>query len=106
MVKITYIAADGLEHTVEGKIGHNLMETAVKNGVGGIIGECGGSCACGTCRVYIAENWSSVTGEASEMERGMLDFVEENDPSARLSCQILVREELDGLVVRTPDSQH
>ena len=106
MVKITYVAADGGEHTVEGKVGHNLMETGVKNGVEGIIGECGGSCACGTCRVYIPENWRRVTGEASKMERGMLDFVEENEPTARLSCQIVVREELDGLVVRTPESQH
>lgn len=105
MVKITYIAADGGEQTVKGKVGHNLMETAVKNGVEGIIGECGGSCACGTCRVYIPENRRKVTGEASEMERGMLDFVEENEPTARLSCQIVVSEELEGLVVRTPEPQ-
>ena len=105
MVKITYIAANGDEHTVEGKIGQTLMETAVKNGFDGIVGACGGSCACGTCRVYIAKDWRMVTGDASEMERGMLDFVEENEPTARLSCQIVIREELDGLVVRTPESQ-
>jgi ferredoxin, 2Fe-2S len=105
MVKITYIAADGGEQTVEAKVGHNLMETAVKSGMEGIIGECGGSCACGTCRIYVPENWRRVTGEASEMERGMLDFVEDDEPTARLSCQIVVSEELDGLVVRTAESQ-
>jgi 2Fe-2S ferredoxin len=104
MARITYVAADGSEQTIEAKPGHTLMETAVKNGVEGIVGECGGSCACGTCRVYIAAR--HLTGEASEMERDMLGFVGEEAPDARLSCQIVAREELDGLVVRMPESQH
>ena len=106
MVKIIYIEANGTPHTVEAEIGHSVMETAVKNGVPGILAECGGSLACGTCRVYIDETWRSKTGEANEMERDMIEFAEETNPNARLSCQIKVTEELDGLVVHTPESQH
>lgn len=106
MVKITYIAVDGDERVVDAKVGHSVMETAVKNGVTAIVGECGGSCACGTCRVYVDNSWRAVTGEAGEMERDMLSFVEEGNPAARLSCQIRVAEELDGLIVRTPLSQY
>lgn len=106
MVKITYIAADGGEQTVDAKIGQTVMEAAVKNGVDGIVAECGGSCACGTCRIYVHSPWRAVTGEAGDMEREMLDFKEEADPGARLSCQIKVSEELEGLVVWTPVSQY
>ena len=106
MVSITYIAADGGEQTVDAKIGQTVMEAAVKNGVDGIVAECGGSCACGTCRVFVDSVWKAVTGEAGNMEREMLDFKGEADPSARLSCQLKVSEELEGLVVRTPVSQY
>jgi ferredoxin, 2Fe-2S len=106
MVKITYVARDGRAQTVDANVGHTVMETAVKNGVEGIIGECGGSCACGTCRIYVHANWRHVTGEAGSAEREMLAFVAEHDPRARLSCQIVVREELDGLTVGMPESQY
>lgn len=105
MVKITYIEASGAVRQVEAQIGHTVMETAVKNDVSGILAECGGACACATCRVYIDDAWRSKTGEAELMEREMLEFSDETDPSARLSCQIKVTEELDGLIVRVPDSQ-
>ena len=106
MVKITYIAATGEEHVVDAKVGYNVMEAAVKSAVPGVVGECGGACACATCRVYVDEAWRAKTGEAEEMERGMLDFSDDDTPGVRLSCQIKVTEELDGLVVRMPDSQY
>jgi 2Fe-2S ferredoxin len=106
VVRIVYVAPDGEAQAVDAKVGHNLMETAVKNGVEGIIGECGGVSACGTCRVYVGSDWRAVTGEASALEREMLDFVHEDHPDARLSCQIKASEELEGLIVHLPASQH
>jgi ferredoxin, 2Fe-2S len=105
MVKITYVSADGEARTIAAKPGQTLMEAAVKNGVEQIVGECGGSCACGTCRIYIPDEWRAATGEASGMEKDMLGFVAEEELSARLSCQIVVREELDCLIVGMPESQ-
>jgi 2Fe-2S ferredoxin len=106
MVKITYIDVGGAETVVEARVGQSVMEAAVKNVVPGIVAECGGNCACGTCRVYVDPAWREATGEASEMEREMIAFTGDAAPNARLSCQIKVSEALDGLVVRTPESQY
>jgi 2Fe-2S ferredoxin len=105
MVKITYIDSDGTARTVEGEVGATVMETAIKNQVPQIEAECGGACACSTCHVYVDEAWREQTGEPSPMEEDMLDFAFEVKPSSRLSCQMKVREEWDGLVVRTPERQ-
>jgi 2Fe-2S ferredoxin len=105
MAKITYIDAAGVTRTVDGEVGSTVMETAIKNGVPGIEAECGGACACSTCHVYVDEAWHEKTGEAAPMEEDMLDFAFEVKPNSRLSCQIKVTEELDGLVVRTPERQ-
>jgi 2Fe-2S ferredoxin len=105
MVKITFIDTAGTACTVEGEVGSTVMETAIKNGVPGIEAECGGACACSTCHVYIDDAWREKVGEPSPMEEDMLDFAYEVKPSSRLSCQIKVSEELDGLTVRTPERQ-
>jgi ferredoxin, 2Fe-2S len=105
MVKITFIDSDGTSRIVEAEVGATVMETAIKNGIPGIEAECGGACACATCHVYIDEEWRGKTGEASPMEEDMLDFGFDVRPSSRLSCQIKVSEDLDGLVVRTPARQ-
>ena len=105
MVKITYIDADGSARTVEGEVGSTVMETAIRNDVPGIEAECGGACACATCHVYVDEAWKPATGEPEPMEEDMLDFAFEVRPTSRLSCQIRVRPELDGLVVHTPKEQ-
>jgi ferredoxin, 2Fe-2S len=105
MVKITFIDNEGTARTVEGEVGSTVMETAIKHGVPGIEAECGGACACSTCHVYIEEEWREKVGEPSPMEEDMLDFAFEVRPNSRLSCQIKVREDLDGLVVRTPERQ-
>ena len=106
MVKITYIEASGATHVVDAKPRLSLMENAVKNNVPGIVAECGGACACATCRVYVHEAWREKTGEASETERGMIEYSGDPAPGIRLSCQIAVTEELDGLIVHLPESQY
>ena len=106
LVKITYVEANGQAHTVDAKVGETVMESAVKNSVPGIAADCGGACACATCRVYVNETWRSKTGAAEEMELSMLEFVAVSQPNCRLSCQIKVTEELDGLVVHMPPNQH
>jgi ferredoxin, 2Fe-2S len=105
MVKITFIDSDGTARTVEGEVGSTLMETAINNGVPGIEAECGGACACSTCHVYVEEAWREKVGAPSPMEEDMLDFAYGVQPNSRLSCQIKVSEEFEGLVVRTPDRQ-
>jgi ferredoxin, 2Fe-2S len=105
MPKITFIDAAGTARTVDAEAGSTVMETAIRNGVPGIEAECGGACACATCHVYVDEAWQALTGEASAMEQDMLDFGYDVRPNSRLSCQIKVSDEIDGLVVRTPERQ-
>jgi len=106
MVRITYVEANGAEHAVDAKPGLSLMEAAVKNDVPGILGECGGNCACGTCRVYIDDpSWREGTGTRSDLEQAMVDFHEDRDPNVRLGCQIKITGALEGLAVRMPPSQ-
>ena len=106
MAKITYIDHDGAERTVDVKAGLSVMEGAVKNNVPGIDADCGGACACATCHAYVDPAWIARTGTASAMEESMLDFAEKVEPNSRLCCQIKVTDELDGLIVRLPQSQH
>ena len=106
MAKVTYIEFDGTEHTVDVKAGNSVMEGAIKNDVPGIDADCGGACACATCHVYVDEAWRAATGERSDMEESMLDFAENLQDNPRLSCQIKVTDELDGLIVRPPENQH
>jgi ferredoxin, 2Fe-2S len=105
MAKITFIDSDGVARTVEGSIGKSVMETALKNDVPDIIAECGGACACATCHVYVDPAWLDRLPPPDDTERSMLEFAAEPRPNSRLSCQIRVRDELDGLIVTTPDSQ-
>jgi 2Fe-2S ferredoxin len=105
MVKITYIESDGPARAAEGEVGSTVMETAIKNNIPGIEAECGGACACATCHVYVDEAWQEKTGGPSPMEEDMLDFAFDVRPNSRLSCQIKVTEELDGLVVTVPPRQ-
>jgi 2Fe-2S ferredoxin len=106
MAKITYIEHDGTEHVVDVKTGLSVMEGAVKNNIPGIDADCGGACACATCHVYVDEAWRDKAGTASAMEESMLDFAENVEANSRLSCQIKVSDELEGLVIRMPESQH
>jgi 2Fe-2S ferredoxin len=105
MAKITYIDSGGTARTVEGETGSTVMETAIQNGVPEIEAECGGACACSTCHLYIDEAWREKVGAPSPMETDMLDFAFEVKPNSRLSCQIKISDDLDGLVVTTPSRQ-
>jgi len=106
MAKITYIEASGKEHVIDVAPGMSVMEGAVKHAIPGIDADCGGACACATCHVYVDINWTDKTGKQSGMEESMLDFANDVEPNSRLSCQIKVTPELDGLVVRMPKNQH
>ena len=105
MPKITFIDVGGATRTVEAPAGWSVMEAAVKNNVPGIEAECGGACACATCHVYVDDAWTDRVGPAEAMETDMLDFASDLRSNSRLSCQIRVKPELDGLVVRTPERQ-
>src|ERR671917_403227 len=105
MVKITYIDTQGTARSVDAEEGSTVMENAVRNGIPGIEAECGGACACATCHVYVAEEWRSATGDPAPMEEDMLDFAYDVRPSSRLSCQIRVTSDLDGLTVTVPERQ-
>jgi len=105
MVHITYITSDGRVQAIEARIGISLMENAVGNSVEGIDAVCGGNAYCGTCRVYIDPDWQDKVGSKTELEDPMLEIAGDEDPAARLSCQIVVTSELDGLVVRLPVTQ-
>ncbi|MEX6632601.1 2Fe-2S iron-sulfur cluster-binding protein [Hyphococcus lacteus] len=105
MPKITFIEQNGTEHAVEAAEGASVMEAAVKNMVPGIDADCGGACACATCHIYVDDAWREKTGKAATMEESMLDFAYEPKENSRLSCQIKVTQDLDGLVVRLPEFQ-
>lgn len=105
MAKITYIEDDGTEYVLDVDPGQSVMQGAVYNNVLGILAECGGACSCGTCHVYVDPAWVDRLDEVQEMEAAMLEDVCDGQPNSRLSCQIPVTEELDGLVVRLPERQ-
>lgn len=105
MIKIEFVLATGDTQVVDIAPGFSLMEAAVQNDVPGIIGECGGACACGTCHVHISPEWSAVVGPAQGAEMEMLELASDYRQSSRLACQIRLKEALDGLVVEVPASQ-
>jgi 2Fe-2S ferredoxin len=105
MTKLHIIAFDGTSYDIEAENGSTVMENAIRNSVPGIEAECGGACACATCHVYVDEEWTGIVGEPESMEEDMLDFAFDVRPNSRLSCQIRVRDELDGLTVRVPERQ-
>ena len=105
MPKITYIEHNGKSHTVEVAKDLSVMEGAIQNTIPGIDADCGGACACATCHVYIDANWIDKTGTAEQMEQDMLDFAFDVTDQSRLSCQIKVSDNLDGIVVNLPEKQ-
>ena len=106
MPEITYVEIDGTTHRVEVPTGTSVMQGAVNYMVPGIEGDCGGLCACGTCHVYIPETWADRCGEKGELESAMLEFAFGVEENSRLSCQIVVSDELHGLTVHMPERQY
>ena len=105
MPKITYIEHNGKSHTIEVAKELTVMEGAVQNNIPCIDADCGGSCACATCHVYVEEKWFDKLPNAEEAEVDMIDMAFEPKKNSRLSCQIIVTDELDGLIVKTPEKQ-
>jgi 2Fe-2S ferredoxin len=102
MPKITFIDRSGAEFAVEAASGSSVMEASRQTDVSGIDADCGGACACATCHVYVDPAWLEQSGAVSEMEQSLLEFADDVEPNSRLSCQIRIRDALDGLVVRVP----
>ena len=105
MAKITYIEHNGTSHTVEVKKGLSVMEGAVQNNIPGIDADCGGSMACATCHVYVKEEWLNKLPKKEDGEEDMLDMAFEPKKNSRLSCQLVVSDDLDGLIVDVPSKQ-
>ena len=102
---VTFIQADGNSQEVNAEIGNSLMQAAVDNMVEGILAECGGSCSCATCHCYIEKSWVDKVVPASEMENDLLDCVTDPEDNSRLSCQVIITDAHDGLMVHLPVSQ-
>jgi len=106
MAKITYIEHNGTEHVIEVSNGLTVMEGARDNNVPGIEADCGGACACSTCHVYVDAAWADKLPAKDDMESDMLDFAWQPDAvRSRLTCQVKVSEDLDGLIVHLPEKQ-
>jgi ferredoxin, 2Fe-2S len=104
--KVTFVAVDGSRCTIDATVGDSVMATAVKNGVPGIVGECGGNRSCATCHVYVDEAFMALVGPPGDLEDDMLDLaVSERRATSRLACQITVTEAVDGLTVGIPEEQ-
>ena len=105
MPKITYIEHDGKTHTIEVASGLSVMEGAVQNNIPGIDADCGGSMACATCHVYVKEEWFNKLPKKEDGEEDMLDMAFEPKKNSRLSCQLMVSDQIVGLVVNLPEKQ-
>jgi 2Fe-2S ferredoxin len=102
---INFIEADGAAHAVQGELGESVMEAARRNNIDAILADCGGSMSCATCHVHIDPAWWDRVGPPREAEEIMLELAIDPDETSRLSCQIEVRAELDGVVIHLPRSQ-
>ena len=105
MAKITYITHDNQNHTIEVQNGLSVMEGAVQNDIPGIDADCGGGMACATCHVYVKEEWFEKLPKKEDGEEDMIDMAYEPNKFSRLSCQLIVSDELEGLVVNLPEKQ-
>jgi len=106
MPKIKFIEHNGTEHLVEAETGKSIMLNAVENLIPGIDADCGGECSCATCHVIVSEDWSGKTGSPSDAENSMLDMNPDRENHSRLSCQIEMTEDLDGIVIQLPEFQY
>ena len=106
MPKITFIQFDGTETTIDADVGSTVMNTALDNLIPGIDADCGGECSCATCHVLVNETWMEKVGQPRDAEESMLDLNPDRATNSRLSCQINVTDDLDGLIVNLPEFQY
>jgi len=105
MPQITFVSHDGNKQEVNVASGTSVMQAAIDNGIDAIVAECGGACSCATCHVYVDEAWVDKVPAAGDVEKDMIECVLDPQETSRLSCQVLVGDDLDGLVVRLPEKQ-
>lgn len=106
MVKITFVEHDGSQTEVQADAGQSLMKAATYGHVAGISADCGGNCACGTCRIYVPAEWRHCFADPKGNEREMIEFSEDTTEGVRLACQTKVSEAMEGMVLNLPESQH
>lgn len=106
MTKVIFIDHKGNSQEIQADSGSNVMQAAVDNMIDGILGDCGGSCSCATCHCYVDEQWINRIAPPSDMENDLLPCVQSPTDKSRLSCQIIITDELDGMVIRLPESQY
>ena len=106
MPKVIFIESNGTRHEVEVESGYSVMEAAINNDIDGIVAECGGACACATCHSYVDEAWLDRMPPMDDMEDSMLDAAFERKDNSRLTCQIEVKDEFDGLVIHVADNEY
>ena len=106
MPKVIYITPDQSRHEVELEAGYSIMEGAINNNIAGIVAECGGACACATCHSYVDEAWLDRVPAMDDMEDSMLDAAFERKDNSRLTCQIEMNDELDGIVIHVADNDY
>jgi 2Fe-2S ferredoxin len=106
MAKIVFIEHNGTEHTLEARVGQSIMQAAVDHSVPGIMADCGGSMACGSCQGYIDVRWVNKLPPRSKDETAMLEASSHMQENSRLTCQLTVNDEMDGMIVRLPESQY
>ncbi|EJM24377.1 ferredoxin [Pseudomonas sp. GM21] len=105
MPTLTFIEHNGTEHQVKGEVGQSVMQAATFASVPGIPADCGGACSCGTCHTYVDEVWLSKVPAAESMESDMLECAFEPRANSRLSCQLIISEAMDGMILHVPSSQ-
>ncbi len=106
MAKVIYITADETRHEVEVETGYSIMEGAINNNIDGIVAECGGACACATCHSYVDTAWTDKIPAMDDMEDSMLDAAFERKDNSRLTCQIEMTDDLDGIVIHVADNEY
>lgn len=106
MPKITLIESNGTQHIVVGEVGQSIMQAAMNAMVPGIQGDCGGACSCATCHAFVDDAWVGVVPAAEDAELDMLEFASERQETSRLTCQLTMQENMDGMVLRLPESQY
>jgi 2Fe-2S ferredoxin len=105
MPRITFVSHNGTAETIEGEVGQSVMDAARNHSITGIEAVCGGGAACGTCHVFVEANWLARLPPTAQAEQDLLDFLTQKQPNSRLSCQIPLEPQLDGLVVHLPEHQ-
>ena len=106
MPKVIYITADEIRHEVDVETGYSIMEGAINNNIVGIVAECGGACACATCHSYVDTAWTDKIPAMDDMEDSMLDAAFERKDNSRLTCQIEMTDDLDGIVIHVADNEY